>query len=642
MTNKKAIWITGPLAVIIAICLCYFVFFSTPSPEPDGLTRGTFEQITHPEKNKIRHPAFWVGIKKGLSENTLALTVNWRAGKDRCVTLNGAYIQKGRLFGTTNPKESKERTLKINHRLDGRYIMDFHYFFPPAANRVSRAYVRTSRSGLSFKLKKDNGCKRIQIPIQLTPGDELTFSLEKNGFVIFSEPVFYPDTGEKSRDKPLVFVISVDTLRRDHVGLYNPAMTCTPEIDRFSADAAVFENAYSSSSWTLPAHISLFTGVYAHRHSLNLDGKKEAGEMKNSLFRPLQSRYINVSFNGSHFLSHLFGFARGVDYYHEFFHDTRNPFSSKQLFEHAANYIREDKTAVPLLFFLHTFQVHSTFAPEPELAKKFFQGKTCEPRSFDILELTKKGKDQFNNSVTPEHRKSLLSLYNAGIYTFDYRFGEFLRFLKDEGLYDRSMIVLLSDHGEEFMDHGGWEHGHSLYNELVKIPLIVKFPGKHWAGKRISHVVSIVDVLPTLLDWNRMDLKKIQQGFPEKVHGISLTRVLRGEAPGNRGVIAYLAPYACSSVPQKTAVISTGYKLIHNSPMTKKDLDNFLSPPPVVPRLEFFDLQKDSLELENLKRVVNKEFAALFKIRKGLIYKNERKAFPKELQNELKQLGYIN
>jgi arylsulfatase A-like enzyme len=122
----------------------------------------------------------------------------------------------------------------------------------------------------------------------------------------------------------------------------------------------------------------------------------------------------------------------------------------------------------PPLFFLHTYQVHSRFTPEKKLADQYFRGEPSNSRysDFDILQLTQEGKDQYKDSISAEERAEIIKVYDAGIYTFDYRFKEFTDYLKKEGLYDQSLIILFSDHGKAFYDHSGWEHGHSLYNDL--------------------------------------------------------------------------------------------------------------------------------------------------------------------------------
>jgi arylsulfatase A-like enzyme len=120
----------------------------------------------------------------------------------------------------------------------------------------------------------------------------------------------------------------------------------------------------------------------------------------------------------------------------------------------------------PPLFFLHTYQVHSRFTPEKKLAAQYFSGEPSRYSDFDILQLTQEGKDQDKDSISAEERAEIIKVYDAGIYTFDYRFKEFTDYFKKEGVYDQSLIILFSDHGKAFYDHSGWEHGHSLYNDL--------------------------------------------------------------------------------------------------------------------------------------------------------------------------------
>src|SRR5207244_4218853 len=140
----------------------------------------------------------------------------------------------------------------------------------------------------------------------------------------------------------------------------------------------------------------------------------------------------------------------------------------------------------------------------------------------------------------PEDLPRIVAQYDGEIAYGDQEFGRFVRELKGRGLYDDAMIVFLADHGEEFQDHGDWLHGRSVFDELVRVPLVVKFPGRRDAGKRIGQQVRTVDILPTILE----EMKLPQ--FPGIV-GTPMQPVIRGGAPepeavseiSHRGYVAY-------------------------------------------------------------------------------------------------------
>jgi len=622
------------VGIVILIVLGVFIVFLLKKPCPIELCRGKFENIPDLEPGQVKFNGFAIESRK---DN---LTVTLRSKYNRCFTIKGTLLN--------NENRRGKRRIKVISNLKGKYIADFFCFFPRRLEKASSVFLGIYPPGSgelrplkSNKLEASTFLKRYQIPVEIGQDDSLFFSLEGKGVVIVSEPVFYPL--DDYAEKELVFIICADTLRRGHVGVYTPDKTFTPAIDRFAADAVVFKNAYSSSSWTLPAHISLFTGRYAYRHNLNFEKKKTNQNMQQTLFKLLQKKYITMSINGGLFLSHLFGFSQGFDFYYETKHDTSNAFSARFLFRQAKKYISDDNYKVPLLFFLHTFQVHSLFYPEAQLAKEYFSNTPYKYDKFEIQELTAHGKNQYKTGVSPEEREEIIKVYDAGIYTFDYWFGQFINYLKKKKLYRSSLIILLSDHGEAFMDHGGWEHGHSLYNELIKIPLIVKFPGNRRAGTKVDHVTSIVDVLPTILELANI---KYKNNLKNPIPGLSLVETETMNPPGqDRQVISYLAPYACSRTPMKVAIISKKYKFIYNEKFTREDFDYFLSPPPQIFKFELYNLVEDELERINIKESNPAAFSRMVKdlkkIMKEIGNERDKTSFPEKLQKELKQLGYL-
>ena len=625
--KNKSLWASFIIAFLVALGAA--AYFLVNKPAIKELSRGKFAITLGSKARKKVYPDFSI-IQK------MEKLIIKAPREDRVFTLMGTFLN--------NEKSSEKRSVKLIEGLRGKYIVDFFCCYPSWLNREANAFLeihpasgaKPSPPKVSIKLEKGTLLGRYQFPIEIGKDDTLVFSLKGKGIIAVSEPVFY-----KSRDykkKELVFIISADTLRRDHVGVYNKEKKTTPELDRFAKDAVVFKNAYSSSSWTLAAHASLFTGTYSHQHNLNFQKENKSKLLKRTLIKHLQKKFITVSFNGGVFISYLFGFSQGFDMYHQSKDDTQDAFSAKKMFERAISNIQNDKYNAPLLFFLHTYQIHSLFHPEKELAEKYLKNTPHKYDSFEIIELTEHGKNQYKTNVSPEERGEIIKVYDAGIYTFDYRFGEFIRYLKEKNLYDDSLIVILSDHGEAFQDHGGWEHGHTLYNELVKIPLLVKFPGNRWAGNEEDSVVSIADVLPTVLELNRIDFKKAKKNT---IPGESLIKTINS-MDSNREVISYLAPYACSRTPMKIAIISKKYKCIYNKAYTDTDLGYFLTPPPVLEAFEFYNQLDDEYETKDIKNTHRAEFSKMVKFLRSIKYSTDEVAFPKEMQNKLKQLGYIN
>ena len=151
-------------------------------------------------------------------------------------------------------------------------------------------------------------------------------------------------------------------------------------------------------------------------------------------------------------------------------------------------------------------------------------------------------------------------LYDAEIMEFDRRFGEFISFLKRSGLYDRSMVILLADHGEEFFEHGSWAHGTDLFNSQIRVPLLVKFPNGRYAGRSFDAPVSLVDVMPTVLEYyaipaapadeRPLAARRIAQRF-------AVVRASFQCQPGLPELVAH---------PCSAALVQDGYKLIRQLP----------------------------------------------------------------------------
>jgi len=524
-------------------------------------------------------------------------------------------------------------SIKITPRLKGHYTAEFSLLLESAANRELRAYIRQIRDEeiKRVRLAQSSGIENCRIPFQLEKDDTLEFYLKNAEFGFISDPVFCRT--KENRRKEYVFIIAADTLRKDRIGAYGGSSRCSPHLDTFSEDAVTFTQAYSTSSWTTPAFMSLATGLFPNRHNVNY-GNVRLEEDIETLFEPLQKSFVTYCLNGDHLISSDFGFHRGFDVYAENFEDAVANNASLQLFDRARDLVTREQSR-RALFFLHTYQVHNPYNPEIELANEFY-GPGFEQYRFDSLRFIKFGRELYKEA-TAEERSTIERIYDAACYTFDHRFGEFISFLKEAGIYDDSMIMILSDHGEEFMDHGAWEHGHSLYNELINIPLMVKFPGNRDAGSHINEAVSIVDLLPTVMDYYDTGSSSGRPGCD----GVSLLEALREKNDPERFVMSYLAPRALrNGIPAKISLVSGPYKYIFNQKMSDEDLAVFINQPPVL-RDELFDLSRDPGEKMNIIDSHPEIAVTFMKFIRGLDFRSGQKGFLEGLKERLKSLGYF-
>lgn len=312
--------------------------------------------------------------------------------------------------------------------------------------------------------------------------------------------------------------------------------------------------------------------------------------------------------------------------------------SGKILFHKAIKYLKNNP--VPrLMMFLHTYQVHSPFIPSAEFIHKI----NPSPKFKNLRNYT--GELQFKCDVPAERRNALIELYDAEIMEFDDYFQQFIRFLKKSGIYDRSTIVFLSDHGEEFYEHSGWYHGHSLYNELVKVPLMIKFPGEEIKSHIFPHNIGLLDLFPTLLEFYNMDC-------PKNIDGESLMPAsLSGTNPGRN---IYFSTSCCifDHLPAKAGFIQGSHKVIFNFPFSRNSWDYFPAehkPLPLEP-VEIYDIKTDPQERCNLMKThpeLLSEYREKLKriieeIQQNKMIETEEKVELSEKdQEELSSLGYL-
>ena len=524
--------------------------------------------------------------------------------------------------------------------LTGKYHMNFYYLLLAKSDQtgLSPLHLQHMRDGEAvkrFKLGTTKQFIRQSVPLTLEKDDTISIELKKGGIDVaaMGNPLFVKDREEGSQS--MVFIVIADTLRTDRLGVYNPSKKCSPRIDEFAKDAVVFNEAYSTAPWTLPAHMSLFTGLYPQGHNVNFSDTRIEDDIP-ILFEYLQKKFVTYCFNANGYMSGLYGFSRGFDFYRESFRDHVERKAALNLFENAKKLINDEKHD-HALFVLHTYQIHTPYVPEIALAEKYYNQHApgFNHFKFNPIEFIKNGKELFKKA-SDEEKKAIETVYDAGVYTFDQRFGEFTDFLKKRGLYDQSTIILLSDHGEEFLDHGAWEHGHSLYNELIKIPLLVKFPKNQHAGAKIDSIVSITDVIPTL-----MELYNIK-GETDVLHGIPLTETITGsDRTKKRLVFSYLAPGSLrKGIPEKIALITGSFKYIKQEKMSAKDKAYFLVPPPPL-KDEMYNIADDPFERTNIRFKNAGKEREFKKILEAVKLKRGKKGNFKELNEALRSLGYL-
>lgn len=313
-----------------------------------------------------------------------------------------------------------------------------------------------------------------------------------------AEPELTPPKG--------LILISLDTLRADRVGLHRGGRSITPWLDRLASDGVLFEQCYAQAPSTLPSHASILTSLLPPHHGAYFSRKSKLSAGVVTIAEILsRAGYRTASFNGGAQLAAVWGLHRGFDRYES--DATKRQTESgvvvrdHRLIQGVEKTIRwlEEGDPRPFFVFLHSFEVHSPYTPSradvEALGDVVVEGYR-EHVSVDHLKAINAGEV----SLDYEQRRQIRDAYNAEVISADRATGRLIVALEEMGLYQDTMIIFTSDHGEEFGEHGrmGW-HSHTLFDELLQVPLIIKFPRGRFAGTRVATQVRSIDIAPTAL-----------------------------------------------------------------------------------------------------------------------------------------------
>ena len=360
---------------------------------------------------------------------------------------------------------------------------------------------------------------------------------------------------------PNVLLVLIDTLRADKLGCYGNDLGLTPNIDRLAAQGCLFEKAFSHAPWTLPSVSSLLTSTYPVRHGAGgrLDSRGGLTGLASDV-RTMAECYADQGYDTGAiinvlFLSPKYGIGRGfADYdFQPPRKDQRVQRRSTEVTDSALTWIKAQKqrSGRPFFYMVHYFDPHLTYDPPARFREKFAlpADRTVDPDLFGTeRDMIKLRQGRLDPSLLPLYR--LEHLYNGEIAYTDEQVGRLLAGLQEMGLDDSTVVVLTADHGEEFLDHRGFEHGHTLYDELIHIPLVIRYPELVRPG-RVRAAVGQVDVGPTLCG-----LAGIQ---PESTfQGESLEPLIYGESTKDRAVLSQGNIWG----PSRTSLRYDGYKLI--------------------------------------------------------------------------------
>jgi arylsulfatase A-like enzyme len=350
---------------------------------------------------------------------------------------------------------------------------------------------------------------------------------------------------EPRRDQPLVVLLLVDTLRRDALSCYG-GERATPAMDALAAEGVRFEQAIASSGWTLPSAASLLTGVAPPVHQAR--GKKArltpiSPDVPTGAERLAAAGVRTLAFTNAAFVNPLLDLTRGfesVSHHHAYNHEIRR---ADATLDAALAQLAEDDGR-PTLCLIHLFDPHLDYDAPREFAQLYAEGLEGPRPALQWKDCSTVLPGQ-RESVTPEHAARVRAAYDAEIAFVDAQIARLVAELERRGDLARTTIIVTADHGEEFWDHGAFEHGHSLYDELVRVPLILRTPAPETRGQVITSQVRTLDLMPTLFELF---------GVPSEpgVEGRSLLPLLRGADTEPRPIVLDSTLYGHDKVALRT------------------------------------------------------------------------------------------
>lgn len=354
-----------------------------------------------------------------------------------------------------------------------------------------------------------------------------------------------------------VLLITIDTLRADQLGAYGAAVR-TPNLDDLAGQGVLFEEAITTAPWTLPSFASLLTGEYPHEHGAVggshtvLDGSHE------TLAERLAAAGLETAaFVAAEWLRSDFGLDQGFALYDDSFEGASRPVPAYQ--DRIIRWI-EDHRDRPFFLWVHYFTPHTPYRPGPRFDRIYYEGDETSSDHRSIEELW-----QSLDRLPPGHRDAYgwlegvtdirfpIAQYQALVTESDHYVGELLHTLRRVGRWDDTLVIATSDHGEHLGEHGLYFLHLELYREVLRVPLIVSYPGGIDGGRRIGALVQTIDVFPTVTDY---------LGLPAgEISGVSLRPLVEERARAVRPMA--LSEWGGTDENLDRALQTEGWKLIY-------------------------------------------------------------------------------
>ncbi len=327
----------------------------------------------------------------------------------------------------------------------------------------------------------------------------------------------FPAATDGADRRPNILLITVDTLRSDRLSCYGSERRSSPALDRFSREAVLVQRMTSNSPWTLPSMSSLFTGRLPSALGMGGGPARLPAAVPTLAGALAAEGYLTRAIATNPWLKREFGFHRGFSAYTHLEEGGVSSYQLKRMFWHrllchgpeggeSKDRIRADQVTAralqwlegvpvpgqPFFLWLHYMDPHEPYSPKPAPSPGPYRGRYL--RSSGLVQTIMRG-----GLLESADLDRLQLLYDEEILAFDRQLGRLLSLLEQRGILQRSVVVVTADHGEEFLEHGGLGHGHTLYDELLRVPLLVRLPGGIPARAPWETGLQLIDLYPTLL-----------------------------------------------------------------------------------------------------------------------------------------------
>ncbi len=486
--------------------------------------------------------------------------------------------------------------------------VQYGYFFSP------------SRSHEINLDRYENKAVRISMRISSMAGKPVPSAvLVERALLSYPKVAAHKIPTQTSIDPTNVFIYLVDTLRADHLEPYGYRKPVSPRLEEFAHDAVIFDRAYAQTTWTRSSIACIQAGVFQSSHMIE-DRADVLPDFLPTIQSTLKSHgYFNYGFVTNSNVSPVFNFGKHFDKYFRLGESKVKrglSTNSAELFQIVEQAVKNTTNRDLLYMYIHAMDPHQPYTPDVA-----YPGKLLVPECEGI-----KGKNE-------QSRDCIIALYDGEIYNSDFYFGKFIDLLRELNLYQDALIIFTADHGESLGDHGAAHHGKTLYEAEIRVPLLIKFPGNRFAGKRVPQTVRHIDIFPTMLDLFSFTV-------PKCVQGKTLLPMITGNRQEDHPVFSELL----LDDANKKSIVYGNHKVIASYGMNKNSGEDFVL-------YEMYDVVTDGGELRDVSnqnqilfgylRMELDKWSKQQMKRRSALKKPKEAVLDDETKDILRALGYL-